>query len=73
MDPAQHQVLAQVLTEKEAGARLGLSTSYLRKLRYNGGGPTYIKLAERRIGYREGDLDLWLNSRRVPGKEVACG
>ena len=74
MHPAQHQALAissRVLNEKEAAARTGLSASYLRKLRYTGGGPAYIQLAERRIGYRESDLDLWLNERRVSTASAA--
>ena len=45
MHPAQYQALKEasvfnrVLSEKEAAKKTGLSTSYLRKLRYTGGGP----------------------------------
>jgi predicted DNA-binding transcriptional regulator AlpA len=77
LHPAQYQALKEasvsnrVLSEKEAAKKTGLSTSYLRKLRYVGGGPAYIQLAERRIGYRESDLDLWINGRRVPAVDAA--
>ena len=55
----------RVLTEKEAALKLGLSASYLRKLRYVGGGPAYLQLASNRIGYRISDLEAWLDQRRV--------
>jgi predicted DNA-binding transcriptional regulator AlpA len=55
----------RVLTERETAERLGLSVSYLRKLRYLGGGPAYIQLTSRRIGYREWDADAWVAARRV--------
>jgi predicted DNA-binding transcriptional regulator AlpA len=71
MQRAQYPITARVLTEKEASARLGLSASYLRKLRYIGGGPAYLRLAERRIGYCVEDLDAWLDRRRVAAQEVA--
>ena len=71
MHPAQHAACRRVLTEREAGVRTGLSTSYLRKLRYIGGGPAYLQLASRRIGYYDTDLDIWLDHRRVPGFEAA--
>ncbi len=77
MHPTQYQALKEasvskrVLSEKEAARKTGLSTSYLRKLRYIGGGPAYIQLAQRRIGYRESDLDRWIEGRRVPVVDAA--
>ena len=55
----------RVLTEKEAALKLGLSPSYLRKLRYLRGGPAYLQLASNRVGYRDADLEAWLDQRRV--------
>lgn len=47
------------LDDQEAAAILGLSRSYLRKLRVTGGGPQYRALAPRAIRYRIADLHAW--------------
>ena len=49
-------------TADEAAKMLGLAASTLAKLRLNGNGPTYCKLG-RRVVYRRGDLEQWLQSR----------
>ncbi len=41
-----------------AARRLGVSATYLNKLRSTGGGPTFIKLGTR-VTYRVVDLDDW--------------
>ena len=41
----------------------GLSTSKLTKARMDGSGPSFIKLARNRIGYRQSALDAWLAVR----------
>jgi predicted DNA-binding transcriptional regulator AlpA len=51
-----------VLNASEAARLVGLSKSTLAKLRLNGNGPTYCKLG-RRVVYRQGDLEQWLQSR----------
>jgi predicted DNA-binding transcriptional regulator AlpA len=77
LHPTQYDALKEtsvsnrVLSEKDAARKTGLSPSFLRKLRYTGGGPAYIQLAERRIGYRENDLDRWIEERRVPAVDAA--
>jgi predicted DNA-binding transcriptional regulator AlpA len=48
-----------LLTPREASAFLGLSRSWLAKLRLTGDGPSYIKLG-RQVRYRLGDLEAWL-------------
>lgn len=57
-DPARHVVLFQV-----AAREVGLSTSTLRRLCKAGTGPVLLRLSERRLGIRRGDLDSWLDSR----------
>jgi predicted DNA-binding transcriptional regulator AlpA len=42
----------------EAAAYLGVSESWLTKLRCVGGGPRYAKLG-RRVVYQDSDLDAW--------------
>ena len=42
----------------EAAAYLGVSSSWLAKLRCVGGGPRYAKIG-RRVTYAESDLDAW--------------
>jgi predicted DNA-binding transcriptional regulator AlpA len=47
---------------RDAARMVGLSESTLAKLRLNGNGPIYCKLG-RRVVYRAGDLEEWLQSR----------
>jgi hypothetical protein len=43
---------------------LGLSPSYLNKLRTTGGGPIFSAIGKRAIIYAKDDLDAWLASKR---------
>jgi len=54
----------QTLTVTEAAAYLGLSESYLNKLRCYGGGPQFIKLGKKRILYILADLGAWVSSHK---------
>lgn len=54
----------QIWTPKQAAAWLGLSQSTMAKQRLSGSGPVYIKLGSRRVGYREADLEEWVQSNR---------
>jgi len=51
-----------LLTPRDASAFLGLSRSWLAKLRLTGDGPPFIKLG-RQVRYRLGDLEAWLNGQ----------
>ena len=46
-----------------AGKYTGLANSTLEKMRLTGEGPTFIRLTKRAVGYRQSDLDDWLESR----------
>jgi predicted DNA-binding transcriptional regulator AlpA len=63
-DPANTvpRLLPTVVTAKTAARLVGLAESTLAKLRLNGNGPVYCKLG-RRVVYRPGDLEQWLQSR----------
>ena len=50
------------LDTHEAAARIGLSSSTLRKLRLRGEGPAFLKLG-RAVRYREIDIDAWVSAR----------
>jgi predicted DNA-binding transcriptional regulator AlpA len=54
----------------EAAAYLGLSASYLNKLRVQGCGPVFIKLS-RAVRYRQADLEAWLSSRQHSSTSAA--
>ena len=54
--------LLKVVSAKVAAHFVGLSENTLAKLRLNGNGPVYCKLG-RRVVYRPGDLEEWLQSR----------
>lgn len=53
----------KVVAEDEAAARCCLSTKHFRRLRSRGEGPRFVQLAERRVGYRRGDIDAWIEAR----------
>jgi len=53
-----------LLTETEAGERLGFSIRTLQGWRIRGGGPPFFKISARAIRYRASDLEAWLLSRR---------
>jgi predicted DNA-binding transcriptional regulator AlpA len=54
--------MSEVLTTPQAADFLKLSVSTVEKLRSYGGGPKFIKLGSRRIGYLKSDLLAWLQS-----------
>jgi len=53
----------RVLTVKESAAFAALSLSTFKRIIRAGDGPAIVKLSERRIGIREGDLTRWLAER----------
>lgn len=61
-----------VVTEAEAGKMLGLSLRTMQRLRLDGGGPAFVKLTDRRIGYSVETLQLWLRTREVASTSAAA-
>lgn len=51
------------LNTAEAAHRLGVSASYLNKLRLTGGGPVFVKLGAK-VVYDLADLTAWVSARR---------
>jgi predicted DNA-binding transcriptional regulator AlpA len=51
-----------LLSQREAAARLGLSPRTLERNRATGDGPAFIKLGAR-VLYRPEDLATWITSR----------
>lgn len=54
------------LSTEGAARRLGLSRSYLEKLRADDGGPRYLKIG-RAVRYRPADLDAWADRHAKGG------
>jgi hypothetical protein len=52
-----------VLTEAETSLLSSLSVRTLQTYRLQGGGPPFVKLGNRRVGYRRGSLNKWLIDR----------
>jgi hypothetical protein len=53
----------RLLNVNDAAQRLGVSVSFLNKLRLSGGGPIFLKLGTR-VAYDPADLTLWLDRRK---------
>ncbi len=66
-------VLEKLLTEKELSRWLGLSLPTLQRLRCYGGGPRFVRLSLRRIGYRRVDVEVWLASRTAEQLQNTAG
>jgi predicted DNA-binding transcriptional regulator AlpA len=54
----------RILRTPGAADYVGLSTSTLEKKRLAGGGPAFIRLGGRAVGYDVRDLDAWLEKQR---------
>lgn len=53
----------KLLSTVEAAGRLGVSSSYLNKLRVTGGGPPFVKIGAR-VAYDPADLVAWLAGQK---------
>lgn len=53
----------KLLNVNEAADRLGVSVSYLNKLRLSGGGPAFVKIGAR-VAYDPADLSSWIDARK---------
>jgi hypothetical protein len=53
----------RIVPTRDAAAVLGLSESYLNKLRIYGGGPPYLKIGKR-VLYDVKDLQTWARAHR---------
>lgn len=56
-----------LITEKQAAEKLGLASSTLKRWRWSGRGPAYIKLGAS-VRYSPEILDSYANSRAVGGE-----
>ena len=63
MDLPDQAAQARLLNVNEAASRLGVSISYLNKLRLTGEGPIFIKLGTR-VAYDPADLATWIAERK---------
>lgn len=52
-----------ILVRREVAAHLRISVRALDDLTASGRGPRHLKLTARRIGFRQSDLDRWLDER----------
>lgn len=53
----------KLLNVNEAAERLGVSVSYLNKMRLTGGGPAFVKLGAR-VCYDQPDLSAWIDAQK---------
>jgi excisionase family DNA binding protein len=61
---------SQLLTEKEAAQRLGLSVSTLQQRRFRGRLPAFVKLGKA-VRYRPEDLDAFIEQNRIAPNAAA--
>lgn len=63
--------LPSVLKENAAASLLGMSARTMQRMRLDGGGPPYVQLTDRRIGYTETALHDWIRERTVTSTSAA--
>lgn len=56
--------IQRVLRTPDAAEYLGVSESWLEKLRLRREGPRFVRLGHRAVGYDIRDLDRWLDRHR---------
>jgi predicted DNA-binding transcriptional regulator AlpA len=64
-DIPSHLENDRILSVEQVSTMFGISISTLRRLRRAGRFPLEVKLGERRIGWRAGDLVAAIEARRV--------
>lgn len=60
-----------IVTEAEAARMLRLSVRTLQRLRVEGGGPRYVQLTTRRIGYSVSAVEAWIERREAASTSAA--
>lgn len=63
MEDETKSIEPRLLCTQQAAKLLGVSPSFLNKLRCEGGGPVFVRLG-RAVRYRDADLRSWVASRR---------
>ena len=53
----------RVISEARAAKLAGVSLVHFRRLRLQSKGPRFVRLGERRLGYRLSDVFDWVNER----------
>ena len=61
----------QILRTPAAARRLGLKPATLEKLRMVGGGPRFIRLGVRAVGYDVRDLAAWIEACKLATESEA--
>ena len=54
-----------ILNEEELAQWLDISRPTLQRQRSDGGGPPFVQLSARRIGYRKSAVEQWLEARTI--------
>lgn len=62
-EPTAPAADSELLTPEETAAQLKISQGYLARLRVEGGGPRYVKLAKRVVRYRPVDVRDYVVAR----------
>lgn len=65
--------MEKLLNEKEAAEILGLSVHWMRRARWEGTGPEFIKLNGQTIRYKPSVLEEYINSRIAKSTSDAMG
>ena len=55
--------MTQLLSTIEAAQRLRIHPTTLATWRVEGRGPKFVKIGVRKVGYRESDVEAWLDKQ----------
>ncbi|TXN41571.1 helix-turn-helix domain-containing protein [Methylobacterium sp. WL30] len=59
-----------VIRLTDVSRELGISSTTLRQMCRRGNGPPLLQISERCYGVRRGELDRWIESRKVPSPKI---
>lgn len=62
---------AELLSRDQIEQQYGLTRRWLELAAWRGDGPPMIKISRRCVRYRRGDVDAWLDARRIATEEGA--
>jgi len=60
----------KILRTPGAAAYVGLAVTTLEKMRLTGGGPPFVRLGCRAVGYVLSDLDAWIEGQKAASTSI---
>ncbi len=57
-----------IVNQTKVAQHIGVSSRTVERWRANGDGPPFVRLGQRRVGYRVADVEAWASRRVHPSR-----